>query len=93
VHRLVLVAQLKPGAHEAAAQLAASTLQQRSDAAGGAVVSIFLSAHEVVFLLEADDADGWAREWFDDPVRSGPLGSWLTVFAAPLHRVPEVLGE
>jgi hypothetical protein len=52
--------------------------------------SIFLSPSEVVFILEGEDVELHAREWFDDPVRSTAISSWLALIDGPLHSAREV---
>lgn len=85
--RIALVARLKPGAEERAGELA---LVEPTDAPGVSTTSVFLSAGEVVFVLEGDSPDESYRMWLDDPVRSTMLEPWLPLFDGPLHRAAEV---
>ena len=91
--RLLLVARLKADAYERARELAAA---EPAGDFGEARIrrSIFLSPSEVIFVIEGDDVGAQAREWFDDPVRSAALSSWLPLFDGPLHVAREVgVGE
>jgi hypothetical protein len=89
VERLVLIARLKPDTYERAEQLASVEL---TGGAGQALLrgSTFLSPGEVVFMIEGDDVDLHARQWFDDPVLSTAFSSWLPLFEGPLHAAREV---
>ncbi len=88
MERLVLVATLKPGAQERAAELV-GVARPMELLPGSAAGAIFVSPTEVVFLLEGDDPERHAREFLDDPVRSTALAPWLPLFAGPLHRTRE----
>jgi hypothetical protein len=44
----------------------------------------------VVVVIEGEDAELHAREWFDDPVLSTAFASWLPLLDGPLHAVREV---
>jgi hypothetical protein len=85
----VLIARLRPDVHERAEELASVEPETGVDPAllRG---SIFLSAREVVFLIEGDDVDLHTRQWFDDPVLSATFSSWLPLFEGPLHAAREV---
>jgi hypothetical protein len=85
----VLIARLRPDVHERAEELASVEPETGVDPAllRG---SIFLSALEVVFLIEGDDVDLHTRQWFDDPVLSATFSSWLPLFEGPLHAAREV---
>jgi hypothetical protein len=89
LERLVLIARLRPDVHERAEELAAASPET---GAGRALLrgSVFLSAREVVFLIEGDDVDFQTRQWFDDPVLSAAFSSWLPLFEGPLHAAREV---
>ena len=88
MERLLLVARLKPDALGRAEELAS----ERNDRGRFAALryTIFMSPNEVVFLIEGEDVDLRTREWFDDPVLSAALGSWLPLFDGPLHTAREV---
>src|ERR1700686_5907526 len=89
LERLVLIARLRPDVHERAEELASIEPESGWDRA---LVrgSTFLSAREVVFLIEGDDVDLRTRQWFDDPVLSAAFSSWLPLFEGPLHAAREV---
>jgi hypothetical protein len=53
-------------------------------------LSVYLSEFEVVFLIEALDAEVLVREILDDPVRATEISPWLPLFDGPLHRAAEV---
>ena len=89
MERLVLIARLKPGAYDRAQDLA-STEQPTGAGQAGLRGTNFLSAEEVVFVIEGEDAELHAREWFDDPVLSTAFASWLPLFEGPLHAAREV---
>jgi hypothetical protein len=90
VERLALVARLKPDAYEHAEELASASPTRESDDSGIRRRSIFLSPTEVVFVLEGEDVALRIREWFDDPVRSTAISSWLPLIDGPLHTAREV---
>jgi hypothetical protein len=52
--------------------------------------SIYLSGSEIVFLIEAPEAEFLVREILDDPVRATEISPWLPLFDGPLHRADEV---
>jgi hypothetical protein len=89
MERLVLTARLKPDAYERAEELASAEPEPGVDPA---LVrgSVFLSAREVVFMIEGEDVDFHTRQWFDDPVLSATFSSWLALFEGPLHAAREV---
>jgi hypothetical protein len=89
LERLALIARLKPDGYERAEELASDV---RSEGVAPAPIggSVFLSQREVVFMIEGDDAELRARNWFDDPVLSAAIGSWLPLFDGPLHVAREV---
>ena len=53
-------------------------------------LSVYLSKFEVVFLIEAPEAEVLVREILDDPVRATEISPWLPLFDGPLHRAAEV---
>jgi len=53
-------------------------------------LSVYLSKFEVVFLIEALEAEVLVREILDDPVRATEISPWLPLFDGPLHRAAEV---
>jgi len=57
---------------------------------GFARLSVYLSEFEVVFLIEAPEAELLVREILNDPVRATEIGPWLPLFDGPLHRADEV---
>jgi len=89
VERVMLVARLRHGARERAAQLL--TDEARADAPEDAFDrgAIFLSDSEVVFLFEGASATEAARAILNDPVESTVITPWLPLFDGPLHRAHE----
>ncbi len=69
VRRLVLTARLRPGARERALKLAGSIAAQL-ETSGFEQLGVYLSEREVVFLIEAREAELLLREILDDPVRA-----------------------
>ena len=53
-------------------------------------LSVYLSEFEVVFLIEALEAEVLVREILDDPVRATEISPWLPLLDGPLHRAAEV---
>jgi hypothetical protein len=89
LERLALIARLRPDAYERAEELVSEipSVGDGEPLIGG---SIFLSQSEVVFMLTGEDVELRARNWFDDPVLSAAIGSWLPLFDGPLHAAREV---
>jgi len=67
--RLVLTARLRPGTRERALELAGSIIAQLGTS-GFERLGVYLSEREVVFLIEAREAELLLREILDDPVRA-----------------------
>jgi hypothetical protein len=87
--RLVLLARIRPECYERARELASTP----PTAAGGRSVlraSTFLAPSDVVFLIEGTDVERRTTQWFDDPVMSTALSSWLPLLEGPLHAAREV---
>jgi len=82
-----MVARLKPGEHERARELA---MREPASTPGIDRISIFVSADEVVFVLEGESQDEGFRLFVDNPVDSTLLASWLPLFDGPLHRAPQL---
>ena len=89
VRRLVLTARLRPGTRERALELTGSISAQLGTS-GFEQLGVYLSEREVVFLIEAREAELLLREILDDPVRATEISPWLPLFDGPLHRAEEV---
>jgi hypothetical protein len=89
VQRLVLTARLRHGAHERARELAGA-MATRPRPSGVQRFGVYLSESDVLFLVEAPNAELIVREIFDDPVRGTEISPWLALFDGPLHRAYEV---
>src|SRR6266576_4993644 len=87
--RLVLTARLRPGSRERALELVGSIPAQLGTS-GFERLGVYLSEREVVFLIEAREAELLVREILDDPVRATEISPWLPLFDGPLHRAAEV---
>ena len=85
MERLALIASLKPGVQERAQQLASAGSAGELQDPEIHRQSIFLSPDELVFVVEGEDLERHLREWFDDPVRSTAISSWLALLDGPLH--------
>ena len=89
VQRLVLTARLRPGARERALELAGA-LRTHPGTSGFEQLSVYLSEYEVVFLVEAPEAELLVREFLNDPALGTEVGPWVPLFDGPLHRAQEV---
>jgi hypothetical protein len=89
MRRLVLTARLRPGTRERVLELAGS-IAAPLGTSGFDQLGIYVSEREVVFLIEAREAEPLLREILDDPVRATEISSWLPLFDGPLHRAEEV---
>ena len=87
--RLVLTARLRQGARARALELAGA-MPTHPSRSGFERLSVYLSKFEVVFLLEAREAEVLVREILDDPVRATEISPWLPLLDGPLHRAAEV---
>ncbi len=87
--RVILLAALKPGARERALELLEKATENEDNEAVTERQSVFLSDRDVIFLFEGEGARASVRELLNDPVRSTFLGSWLPLFAGPLHSAYE----
>ena len=87
--RLVLTARLRPGTRERALELVGSIPAQLGTS-GFERLGVYLSEREVIFLIEAREAEFLLREILDDPVRAAEISPWLPLFDGPLHRAEEV---
>ena len=87
--RLVLTARLKEGARERALELV-SSMPAPLETDGFEWLIVYLSESEVVFLIEAPEAELLVRQILDDPVRATEVSPWLPLFDGPLHRAVEV---
>jgi len=74
--RLVLTARLRPGTRERALELAGSIAAQL-ETSGFEQLGVYLSEREVVFLVEAREAELLLREILDDPVRATEISPLL----------------
>jgi hypothetical protein len=88
MHRVVLVAHLKPGSRQRAQELLVEHSSREDLKAAFERHAIFLSETEAVFFFEGRDADQSVRAIFNDPSAS-EIGHWIPLFDGPLHWAPE----
>jgi hypothetical protein len=74
--RVVVVARLKPDAHDQATELIAAGPPFEPDAVGFARHAVYLSSEEVVFLFEGPSAARRLAETIDDMVTSASFSAW-----------------
>jgi hypothetical protein len=74
--RLAVVASLRPGSREEAAELVAKGPPYDLREAGFERHSVFLAADTAVFLFEGPGIEGLARDLVNDPARSAAFSAW-----------------
>jgi hypothetical protein len=74
--RLAVIASLRPGSREEAAQLVAKGPPYDLSEAGFARHSVFLAAETAVFVFEGPGIEGLARDLVNDPARSAAFSAW-----------------
>jgi hypothetical protein len=77
--RVVVVARLKRGAHDKAAELIATGPPFDPDALGFDRHGVYLSAEEVVFAFEGPSAARRLADMINDMVNSAPFGAWAPI--------------
>lgn len=81
--RLVLVARLRPGCYDTAAQLVAAGPPFDPAAAGFARHTVYLTPGEAVFVFEAPEVEWLVGGLVDDPVISASFGAWHALIEGP----------
>jgi len=76
MNRLMIVARLKDGAHEAAEELIAKGPPLDPGDLGFHRHGAYLTASEVVFLFEAPQVEWIVNDIVDDPILADAFGSW-----------------
>jgi len=76
MHRLVITARLRQGAHDEAEAVLRHGPPFDPDALGLHRHSAYLTAGEIVFVFEAPEVEWIVNDLVDDPVLSGAFGSW-----------------
>ena len=76
MHRLVVVAKLKPGMAARAAELVADGPPFDPEEAGFRRHSVYVSDYDVVFLFEGPDVQWTVEQIVDDPVLSAGFSAW-----------------
>ena len=74
--RVAVVARLRPGSRERAAEIVGQGPPYELVEAGFEQHSIYLSDEAVVFVFEGPGIDALIRELANDPVRSAAFGVW-----------------
>ena len=88
IERLAIVAKLRPGSHERAAEIIAKGPPYGLGLAGFRRHSVFLAEEAVVFVFEGRGIEGLVRDLVNDPARSGSFSVW-----APLLEGTPVLAR
>ncbi|MGE5689284.1 MAG: hypothetical protein ACM33B_01890 [Pseudomonadota bacterium] len=81
--RLTVVAPLREGTEDAAAELIASGPPFDPDASGLAAHWVFLSPREVVFVFEGGFVENVVRDLVDDPVIAATFSRWGPLLDGP----------
>jgi hypothetical protein len=76
MNRLMIVARLKDGAHQAAEQLLSAGPPFDPEELGFHRHAAYLTAGEVVFLFEAPEVEWIVNDIVDDPVLACALAPW-----------------
>jgi hypothetical protein len=87
--RLAVVASLRPGSRDEAAQLVAKGPPYDLGEAGFERHSVFLAAETAVFLFEGPGIEGLARDLVNDPARSAAFSAWGPL----LNQAPAIARE
>jgi hypothetical protein len=74
--RVAVVAKLRPGSHERAAQILAKGAPYGLALAGFRRHSVFLAEETVVFVFEGAGIEGLVRDLVNDPTRSASFSIW-----------------
>jgi hypothetical protein len=74
--RVAVIARLKPGSRERAAEILAEGAPYGLDRAGFRRHSVFLAEEAVVFVFAGSGIEGLVRDLVNDPTRSGGFGVW-----------------
>jgi hypothetical protein len=83
MNRLMIVARVRPGKHEAAEALLRSGPPFDPEEAGLHRHSAYLTQGEVVFVFEAPEVEWIVNEIVDDPVLSAAFAPWRAVVDGP----------
>jgi hypothetical protein len=86
--RVAVIATLRPGSRERAAEIIAKGAPYGLRLAGFRRHSVFLAAETVVFVFEGPDIEGLVRDLVNDPSRSAAFSIW-----APLLEGTPVLAR
>jgi len=81
--RLMIVAQLRQGAHGEAEALLAQGPPFEPEELGFHRHGVYLTAHEVVFVFEAPEVEWTVNDLIDDPAKTGAFGAWQGLLDGP----------
>lgn len=74
--RIAIIAPLKSGSQEAAANILREGAPYELEESGFERHSVFLSSTAAVFVFEGPSVESRIRELVDDPVRSAAFSAW-----------------
>jgi hypothetical protein len=83
VQRVAVTAKLKPGSHEAAAELLRAGPQYDPGEIGLVRHGVYLGSSEVVFLFEGLDVENLLREILNDQAVSASFAVWGPLLEGP----------
>jgi hypothetical protein len=90
VQRVIVTAKLKPGSHEAAAELLRSGPPYDPGEIGLVRHGVYLGSSEVVFLFEGPDVENRLRDLLNDRAVSASFAVWGPLFEetpSPAHEL------
>jgi hypothetical protein len=76
VQRIVVTAKLKPGSHDAAADVLRAGAPYDPRDIGLVRHGVYLGASEVVFVFEGPEVEQRLRDLVNDPVASAAFAAW-----------------
>jgi len=74
--RVAVIARLRPGAHQQAAEIVAEGPPYPLSLSGLRRHSVFLGEHEVIFVFEGPSVERLVRLLVNDPAASSGFGRW-----------------
>jgi hypothetical protein len=89
VDRIVLVAKLKPGSEDAAAEIVRSGPPYDPSEIGLVRHGVYLGGSEVVFVFDGSDVEQQLRDLLNDPVASPAFAIWAPL----LEETPSIAHE
>ena len=80
--RVAVVAKLRPGSRERAAQIVAGGAPYELSGTGFRRHSVFLAEDAAVFVFEGGDVEGLVSDLVNDPTRSAMFSVWAPLLQA-----------